>query len=320
MKDPESLGDTKVRDVSKDEVCVLIPTLNEEGAIGEVIEGFSGLGFDNILVIDGGSDDTTREIAREKGARVVVQSGKGKGQAVQEAINLIDEPYVVMVDGDGTYDPDEVDRLLEPLERGYDHVLGNRLSDPDEGAFTRLNYAGNRIFNSVFSLAHGRDLSDILTGYRAFTTQSAEDLYLEEKGFGIETEMTVESLKHDQDVVSVPISYRSRPETADTKLHPIKDGARIAYTIYRMTKTNNPLFYFGSIGGLLFLMGFVSGLYVVYDRYVNGISRNLLAVLTALLVLAGVQLFIFGSLSDILVDLHREEMREIRSLKEEDDE
>ncbi|XGI84579.1 S-layer glycoprotein N-glycosyltransferase AglJ [Halorutilales archaeon Cl-col2-1] len=319
MKDPESLGDTKVRDVSKDEVCVLIPTLNEEGAIGEVIEGFSGLGFNNILVIDGGSDDETREIAREKGARVVVQSGSGKGQAVQEAINLIDEPYVVMVDGDGTYDPEDVELLLEPLERGYDHVLGNRLSDPDEGAFTRLNYVGNRVFNRVFSLAHRRDLSDILTGYRAFTRRSAEDLYLEEKGFGIETEMTVETLKHDLDVVSVPVSYRSRPETADTKLHPIKDGARIGYTIYRMTKTNNPLFYFGSIGGLLFLAGFVSGLYVVYDRYVNGISHNLLAVLTALLVLAGVQLFIFGSLSDIVVDLHREEMRQIRSLREEDE-
>lgn len=318
--DPKDLGETKERQISKNEVCVLIPTLNEEGAIGEVIDGFSDLGFESILVIDGGSDDATREIAREKDTHVVVQSGSGKGQAVQEAIRLIDEPYVVMVDGDGTYDPDDVDRLLEPLERGYDHVLGNRLSDPDEGAFTRLNYTGNRIFNSVFSLAHGRDLRDILTGYRAFTRQSAENLYLEEKGFGIETEMTVETLKHEQDVVSVPVSYRSRPETADTKLHPIKDGARIGYTIYRMTKTNNPLFYFGSIGGLLFLVGFVSGLYVVYDMYVNGISHNLLAVLTALLVLAGVQLFIFGSLSDILVDLHREEMREIRSLRQDRDE
>ncbi|MDY6764124.1 MAG: glycosyltransferase, partial [Halobacteria archaeon] len=121
--------------MESDDVCVLIPTLNEEATIGGVIEGFQNQGYDNILVIDGGSDDKTQEIAREKGARVVEQSGSGKGQAVQEALGMVNSPYIVMIDGDGTYLPEEVDKLLEPLERGYDHVLGNRRSGNPE-AFT----------------------------------------------------------------------------------------------------------------------------------------------------------------------------------------
>ncbi|MDY6779894.1 MAG: S-layer glycoprotein N-glycosyltransferase AglJ [Halobacteria archaeon] len=297
-----------------DDVCVLIPTYNEAATVDEVISGFRERGYDNVLVIDGGSDDGTQEVAEEAGARVVEQTGSGKGQAVQEAIGIIEEPYVVMIDGDGTYLPEEVDRLLEPLGRGYDHVIGNRLGNKD--AFTRLNYVGNEIFNRMFKLAHGRNLDDILTGYRAFTLESAERMNLEEKGFGIETEMTAEALKREQRMISVDITYTTRPEDSDTKLRPFRDGARIAYTIYRMTKTNNPFFYFGSVGAVLFFSGILSGAYVFYDWYFNSITHEMLAVLTTLLVLAGIQLFIFASLSDIFVDLYRDEMRQMRRIED----
>lgn len=300
--------------MDRDDVCVLIPTLNEAETVGGVIEGFRKQGFADILVIDGGSTDGTREVAGEAGARVVQQTGEGKGQAVQEALGLIDSRVIVMIDGDGTYLPEEVDRLLEPLERGYDHVIGDRLGNRE--AFSLLNYVGNRFFNRAFRLAHGRSLSDILTGYRAFTRESIERLHLEEKGFGIETEMTVEALKHDQRMLSVPITYRSR-EGSDTKLHPFRDGARIAITIYRMTKTNNPFFYFGSAGAILGVLGFLTGVYVVWERYWNGVTHELLAVLTALLVIVGIQLFIFASLSDVVLELHREQIREIQRLEED---
>ncbi|NOY11051.1 MAG: glycosyltransferase, partial [Archaeoglobi archaeon] len=121
-------------------VRILIPALNEEESIGDVIDGFRKLGYDNILVIDGHSTDRTREIAREKGAEVVVQSGKGKGQAVREAFEILDDDVVVMIDADGTYLPEDVELLLEPIRRGVaDHVVGNRLVNFEKGAFTRLN-------------------------------------------------------------------------------------------------------------------------------------------------------------------------------------
>jgi len=223
---------------------VLVPTYNEEPTVGEVIRGFIEEGFDDVLVIDGGSEDNTQHVAEKAGARVVEQSGEGKGQAVREAIHEhIERPYVVMIDGDGTYLPNEVNRLLEPIEDGADHVLGNRLGNPE--AFTRLNFVGNRIFNFEFRLAHGKHLGDILTGYRAFTLESARKLTLTEEGFGIETEMCAEALGAGHRVETVDITYLERPEDSEEKLHPIFDGGRIGYVVYKTTRRTRPAFFYG---------------------------------------------------------------------------
>lgn len=227
-----------------DEVTVLIPTYNEEPTVAEVVKGFLKQGYDDVLVIDGGSEDNTQKAAEEAGARVVEQSGTGKGQAVREAIHEhLERPYVVMIDGDGTYLPGELDRLLEPLEEGTDHVLGNRLGNPE--AFTRLNYAGNRIFNLEFAVAHGEYLGDILTGYRAFTLESARELTLTEDGFGIETEMCAEAVGAGQTVETVGVTYRERPEGSEEKLHPVLDGGRIGFVVYRTTRRTRPAFFYG---------------------------------------------------------------------------
>jgi len=229
---------------AKDEVTVLVPTYNEEPTIAEVVAGFFDEGFDDVLVIDGGSDDDTQGVARKAGARVVEQSGNGKGQAVREAVHEhLERPYVVMIDGDGTYFPSEVDRVLAPLDDGADHVLGNRLGNPE--AFTRLNYVGNRIFNLEFAVAHGKHLGDILTGYRAFTLESAREMTLTEDGFGIETEMCAEALGAGQEVQTFEITYRERPEDSEEKLHPVFDGARIGYVVYRTTRRTRPAFFYG---------------------------------------------------------------------------
>jgi len=99
------------------EITVVIPTLNEEEAIGEVVGGFVKRGY-RVLVIDGNSKDRTREIARDSGAEVVIQSGRGKGQAIAEAFEIVDSDILVLVDGDGTYLPDEVEKLLDPILKG----------------------------------------------------------------------------------------------------------------------------------------------------------------------------------------------------------
>ena len=87
----------------RSDVCVLLPTLEEAETVGEVVDGFQEAGFDDVLVVDGHSTDGTREVARDHGARVVTQTGSGKGQAVREGIDHVDREYVLMADGDGTY-------------------------------------------------------------------------------------------------------------------------------------------------------------------------------------------------------------------------
>ncbi|AFV23723.1 glycosyl transferase family protein [Methanolobus psychrophilus R15] len=300
-----------------EEVCVLIPTLNEEATIGQLIQDFRSEGFDNILVIDGNSTDATRSIAEAEGARVIVQSGKGKGQAIQEAFILIESKYIVMIDGDGTYLASDVHAIMKPLLDGSaDHVMGNRFADYEAGAFTKLNHFGNRMLNKLFGFAYGEWLDDILTGYRGYTHKAVKSFELREKGFEIESEMTIDSIKKDHRIKVVPISYLKRHYKADTKLHPVKDGARIARTIYKMARLHNPMFYFGIIGVAFMLAGFITGLFVVF-QWVQGVTRIPLTILTAILLLAGFQMFFFGMLSDLTVSLHRENLRMLRKLSED---
>lgn len=314
-------GDSGMVDASR--VCVLIPTLNEAGAIGGVVEGLAGEGFDRILVIDGGSDDGTREIAREAGAEVVEQSGAGKGQAVMEALELIERPYVLMLDGDGTYRPEEAPTVLAPVAAGEaDHAIGNRFHAMQPGAMTRLNRFGNRQINRLFRLIHHRDLHDILSGYRAFTTDAFADLRLTATGFGIEAEMTGESARHGQTIVEVPITYEARPDDAETKLRPVRDGAVILTTLYLVARMNNPLFFFGSLGLLAIAIGVGLGLYVGYRWYFVGVSHEVLAVVTSFMIIFGFLLAMFGVLSDMIVSLHQEQRQRIdrleRALREDD--
>lgn len=305
--------------LSNEEVCVLIPTLNEEATIGQLIRDFRSEGFDNILVIDGHSTDDTRRLAEAEGARVIVQSGKGKGQAIQEAFAIINSEYLVMVDGDGTYLASDIHAIMEPLLDGTaDHVMGNRFADYEAGAFTKLNHFGNRVLNKLFGFAYGEWLEDILTGYRGYTRKAVKSFELREIGFEIESEMTIDSIKKDHRIKVVPISYLKRHHKADTKLNPLKDGARIAKTIYRMAKLHNPMFYFGIIGVVFMLAGLVTGLFVVL-QWVQGVTRIPLTILTAILLLAGFQMFFFGMLSDLMVSLHRENMRTFRKLAEDID-
>jgi dolichol-phosphate mannosyltransferase len=303
----------------RDDVCVLIPTYDEAATIGEVVAGFREQGFDEVLVIDGHSTDGTRAIAREHGARVVEQSGRGrgrgKGQAVREGIDLVERPYVLMVDGDGTYRPEDAGRLLEPLLGGAaEHVIGDRYADMDAGAMTRFNGFGNGLINRAFSYIHGRDLKDVLSGYRAFTRESAKRCTLSANGFGIETELSVENVKHGVTTAVVPVSYRARPDGSETNLRPVRDGGKILVTLYRLAKTHNPLFYFGSVGSLSTIVGTVVGAYVGIEYFTVGISHEALAVVSAFGILFGVQLLMFGVLSDMIVTLNREQTRRLEEI------
>ena len=301
--------------MDRGDVCVLLPTLDEAETVGNVVDGFHDAGFEHVLVIDGRSTDGTQEIARDHGARVVEQSGIGKGQAVREGVAHVDQPIVLMADADGTYRPEEADRMLEPIFEGRaEHVIGDRFADMEDGAMTRLNRVGNRIVNRAFSVVHGRDLQDILSGYRAFTTDSVERYALHADGFGIETELSVECVKHSTPTEVVPISYLARPEASETNLHPVKDGANIFLTLYKLAKTNNPLFYFGSVGGASTVVGLLVAAYVGYDYLANDIAHEALAVVAAAGLILGVQLIMFGVLSDIIVAVNREQTRRLEEL------
>jgi glycosyltransferase (TIGR04182 family) len=299
---------------NKDEVCILIPTLNEGPTIGNVVREFKAQGYNNILVIDGKSTDNTVKNAREAAATVRTQSGTGKGNAIIEAFEVIDQSYILMLDGDGTYSAKDAEKMLSPLFIGFDQVIGDRLINAEEGSFSRLNLFGNHMLNLLFKVAHSRDLHDILSGYRAFTKLAVQQMHLKERGFEIETEISVEAVRNGQRIMVVPIKYLRRPGGTGTKLSPFHDGVKIVSTIYRLARMNNPMFYFGMMGLFTSLLGILTGIYVVLEWFRN-IDHIPLTILTVLLIVVGIEIFMFGMISDMLLVFHREIIREIQLLQ-----
>ena len=302
--------------VNRDEVCILIPALNEEPTVGMLIDQLKARGFLDILVVDGKSTDRTREIAQEKGARVYIQKSKGKGSAIIEVISspdLITKPYVLMLDADGTNSPEDDLVMLTPLFEGADQVIGNRLMSENSDAFHRLNLYGNKILNHLFKVTHGKYLYDILSGYRAFKTESLKRMHLAEQGFGIETELAAESVRQGDEITVVPVSYGVRVGTA-TKLNPLADGTKIGLTILKLSRINNPLFYFGCIGLIPFIIGIFLSIYVVFE-WIRGIDHVPLMIACTLFIILGIQLTMMALFADLFLAYHREVLLEIRQKK-----
>jgi len=146
------------------------------------------------------------------------------------------------------------------------------------------------MLNKIFGFAYGVWLEDILSGYRAFSNDAIRQIELNRTGFEVETEITVECVKKNLKITEVPITYLSRVSGAATKLKPIRDGFRIASTIYLLARMHNPLFYFGMMGGILTVSGIIIGIYVV-NEWFKRIDHIPLTILATLLIVTGIQVF-----------------------------
>ena len=211
-------------------VCV-IPTLNESATVAEVVNKAKQIA-DRVVVVDGHSEDDTCEIASKEGADVILQDGKGKGMALRTAFTKIEEDICVILDGDATYDPLEMEQIIKPiLEDEADMVVGSRLKgEMEEGAITWVNKVGNRFFNFLINTFFKGNITDSQSGYRALNRKAIESLNISSKGFEVETEMTIKALKQGLKVKEVPITYSVRRGTP-SKLNSVTAGSSIFKTI-----------------------------------------------------------------------------------------
>lgn len=221
----------------RQKIIALIPCYNEEGGIGAVIKSFPiekihAHAFDlEIVVIDNNSSDRTGKIARSLGATVLHEPQKGKGNAIRRGFEYAcrDADYIVMLDGDDTYRPEEILRLVEPLHSGFcSVVIGSRLGGRiTEGSMKPFNRMGNWVYSHLVRYFYNINVTDALTGYFAWTREALEQLrpHLVSSGFAIEMEMVTKMARLGLEVSSVPISYDDRAGV--TNLRPIYDGSRI---------------------------------------------------------------------------------------------
>jgi glycosyltransferase involved in cell wall biosynthesis len=215
---------------------VIIPTKNEEANIKIIINELQDLGYSNILVIDGHSDDATVDEAKKLGVNIVNQDGKGKGAALRQAINYPGlGDWVIMMDADGSMDPKEIPILLEPLKNGVDVTKGSRFMNgghTDDMTFVRR--FGNRMFVFLVNSLIKTKYTNLCYGYAAFTKCAIKKLnpYLKSDSFEIETEIFIKAKILGLEVKEVP-SVEAPRLNGKTNLSARRDGYRILKTIFR---------------------------------------------------------------------------------------
>jgi glycosyltransferase involved in cell wall biosynthesis len=289
---------------------IIIPTLNEEKTIEELINNIRSCLLPielSILVIDGGSTDRTVDICKSRNVRFLVQKGKGKGNAMREAVDHSEADIVVFIDGDGTYSPSDLGLLLEPLLNGKsDMVVGSRiLGKRQRGAISIFHTLGNKLFNRAINFAMKSSITDSLSGYRALYKKTFSDLILFSDSFEIEVEMTVEALAKGYKVLEVPINYSIR-KGSDTKLDPFGDGIKISRTLLFILMNVNPLKFFVIISLGFFAIALWSATYPLYEKITYGeITSIPAAVLSALLFVGGTLSIVVGMVSELVVRSRR---------------
>ena len=278
-------------------IVILIPCYNEELTVGEVIRGFRAeLPDSEIWMFDNNSTDRTVEVARDAGARVAFELRQGKGYVVQRMFQDIEADVFVMVDGDGTYPPGDVGKLIEPIILGNaDMTVGSRLTQDSESEFRSLNRLGNHVFLRAINIIFKVRLTDILSGYRAFSRRFVKNIPLFGGGFETETELTIKALGRGYRIVEIPVNLKARPEGSFSKIRILHDGFLILNTILTLFRDYKPLTFFGLVGLFLILLGFVPGTIVIVEFIKTGLVPRLpSAVLAVGLVLSGMLSIVVG--------------------------
>ena len=223
-------------DTLKQTVSVVIPALNEEQTIVEIIEGCKPYA-DELIVVDGHSQDRTREVSEEHGARVILDNKKGKGEAIRHVIGFVGGDIIVFIDADGSHDPNDIPKLVEPIVSGEaDHVSASRLiggSSELHGGFDEcFRLMGSSFITACINWKYKVQLSESQNGFRAIKTEVIKQLGLIEDITTIEQEMIMKTLRKGFRMAEVP-SHEHKRKQGYSKISLRKVWFRYVYTVVK---------------------------------------------------------------------------------------
>ena len=283
-------------------IAVLIPCYNESQTIAKVVSDYrAALPDADIYVYDNNSTDGTDEIARRAGAIVRYEHRQGKGNVIRTMFREIDADCYLMIDGDDTYPAENAPELIDRvLNRGADMVIGDRLSST---YFTenkrRFHNSGNVLVRKLVNMIFNGHVTDIMTGYRAFSRTFVKGFPVLSQGFEIETEMTIHALDKNLCLDSVPVGYRDRPSGSVSKLNTFSDGLKVIKTIGLLFKDYKPFSFFSLLALLCIVLALILGVPVLVEYAHTGLVPRFPSLIVAgFFAVFALQFFVCGLILD----------------------
>ena len=294
-----------------DSIAVLIPCYNESRTIAKVVADFkAALPEAVIYVYDNNSTDDTAKIARDAGAIVRHEYKQGKGNVIRRMFMEIDADCYLMVDGDDTYPADSAREMVNAvLERQADMVIGDRLSSTYFTENKRpFHNSGNTIVKKSINALFNSNITDIMTGYRAFGYRFVKTFPVLSEGFEIETEMTIHAIDKNMQVENVVVQYRDRPEGSQSKLNTVGDGIKVLFTIIKFFRIYKPFRFFAGLALILTIISLLFFIPVFVDflqtRYVEKVPT---VVVCCFVFMAAIQSFFAGLILDSVKQKERQD-------------
>jgi Glycosyltransferases involved in cell wall biogenesis len=303
---PTESADSPDRTGQSQPLIAIIPAYNEELVIGTVVLE-TGKHVDQVIVVDDGSTDRTAEVAALAGAEVIsLEKNRGKAQAMMAGFARVRETgceALVMLDGDGQHNPDEIPDLLVPvLDGSADLVIGSRFL-MEGNNIPRYRQLGQKTLDLATQATSGYKCSDSQSGFRAISCKGLKHLDFKSEGYNIESDMITHFLADGLRITEVPITVRYEVPNKHKK-HPVSHGFDILGHLIGIVGYKRPLLSFGLPGGILVLIGLVVGSYAFAEYYATTRFQFTLTMLSALFLIMGLLLvttaFILNSLVQIV--------------------
>ncbi|MGI9303454.1 MAG: glycosyltransferase family 2 protein [Gammaproteobacteria bacterium] len=275
-------------------ISIVIPARNEASNLQDLLPRLmETMRSVEVIVVDDGSTDHTATVCAEHNVRLISHPyGIGNGAAVKTGARSASGDILVLMDADAQHEPEQIPRLLELMNDGFDMIVGARANTSHANGFRAL---ANNSYNLLASLITNRRIRDLTSGFRAVrAAKFKEFLHLLPNGFSYPATITMAFLRSGYSVGYLPISVGKR--AGKSHIRPVRDGVRFLLIIFKVGTLYSPLKVFAPVSAFFFLTGFS---YYLYTYMTEGrFSR-----MSALVLACSVLILLIGLISEQITAL-----------------
>jgi glycosyltransferase involved in cell wall biosynthesis len=295
-------------------IIVALPAYNEETYLAKIIPRIQSC-VDLVIVIDDGSTDETSAISQRLGAHAIRHpENRGYGAALQTIFSTardLNVDALVIMDADGQHNPDDIEKVLEPLLDGVDVVIGSRFFGKTKNTIPKYRQVGLKVLDTATAAAGVENGIDTQSGFRAYGKKAINIINISGTGMSAGSEILIQI--KDLNIAEVPINVRYDIEETSSQ-NPIKHGVLVLYNIVGMISYRRPLAAFGIPGFILVIIGLVFISWAVTEYYITSTFPFILSVVSGIFVISGLLLMSIALILNYLVEFVKEQKKTKYSL------